>query len=108
MRHFLIVSLLPLLLIAGCSRPESPVADKSKSATTPTVQVAPETDPKPVVNPSQPAGDPVKEPTVAPVVAEQEKYEAALSDGLVQMADQKWSEALLSFQLAQRYNDTEF
>src|SRR5262245_37276212 len=109
----LLLSLLPitLLLTLACSRPE-PAKDPKAVAVAAIgdgVKVAPPIEDKDVkpAGAAQPLAQTTKE-AAAPIDADDDKYEAALSEGLAQMADQKWSQALLSFQTAQRFNDSEF
>ena len=111
MRHFLF-SLLPitLLLTLACSRPEPAKDGKAVAAMGDggKVLVAPPAGDKDTkTTAGQQASQTTKE-AADPIDTEDDKYEAALSEGLGQMADQKWSQALLSFQTAQRFNDNEF
>src|SRR5262245_12687804 len=109
MRHFFASLLaLTLVLTLSCSREPAANPGKGPVAADGQVQVAPpkEVDGKPVGGGGaqlQPEKD-----DAAPVVSDNEKYEAALTEGLLYMADQKWSQALLSFETAQRFVDTEF
>ncbi|MCI0683416.1 MAG: hypothetical protein L0Y71_15030 [Gemmataceae bacterium] len=109
----LLLSLIPitLLMTLACSRPDPGKGTKPAGGDGGKVVVAP------------PAGDKVAKATTNGVTtgakqpepekepaedSNDDKYEAALTEGLMQMADQNWSQALLSFQAAQRFNDTQF
>lgn len=110
MRHFLVSMLsLTLALVLSCSREPAANPGKAVGADGGKVVIAP---PKNGDNlqlvgagASQPQPD---KDAPAPVVSDNDKYETALTEGLVHMADQKWPQALLSFETAQRFVDTEF
>src|SRR4029453_8091086 len=111
MRHFLAFSLfVTLAFVLSCSR--EPAANPGKAAggvaDGVNVQVAPPKN----GDGKQVEGDGLTqtkaEQDAAPVASDNDKYEAALTEGLVHMADQKWTQALLSFETAQRFVDTEF
>ena len=113
MRRFLlaILSIALAVLYGGCTREPAGKPGKVVAAVGAggKIQVAPQT----VGQNQKPdgGGDPQPQPakdSAAPTATDNEKYEAALTEGLVRMADQKWAQALLSFETAQRVNDNEF
>jgi hypothetical protein len=113
----LILTALTVALLAGCVQqtPQKPAADR------PAVQVEP-VDQKvqanggdnalgdPKVAPP-PAGNLDQAPTApAPVAADdkQEKFDAALNDALVLLADRKYAEALVAMEAARNLDDNDF
>lgn len=116
MRHFLqSLAFLGLVFTISCSRSApAPVKDEQvvvqagEPGKIPAALPVQDQD-KNVGSPGSPQQSlPSQSSGVEPADSDNNKYEAALTEGLVHMAEQKWAPALLAFETAQRFNDTEF
>ena len=112
MRRVLAISLTSLVLagiLLGCNQAVTPPKDADKKIV--------ELDPKiKIVNPGikdDVKPDDKKNGEKPPIKVDtatdkQEKYEAALTDALLALADRKWADALAAFEAARAIQDTEF
>ena len=116
MRRICLLSFSMMLLVAffvGCGgrNPKENDQDQPQAKIDSKIQIDPQ---KAVVKANQdgPKEDvpPAKKVGAgpAPVEDKQEKYEAAIGDALLAMADRKWHDALIALETAKSFNDTEF
>lgn len=118
MRRNCLLSLSTLLLVAflsGCGKGNQQNDDKQQAKADPKVQIE---QPKVLVKANQDGpkikGDvddpPAKKAGDAPMPMEdkQEKYEAAIGEALLAMAERKWNDALIALEAAKTFDDTEF
>src|SRR5262249_15580413 len=107
MRRFVAISASLLLLgsfFLGCTA-RNPDDKKNVQVTPPKPNADGVNPGKDKTNPKN-GGDP--KPIITAPDDKQEKYEAALNDALMLLADRKFAEALSAFEVAQTFDDTDF